>query len=95
MAARYKNCLGYDKRDYSCPEKTNAAGIDDEEETSECVEPIHEWDDVSLVIFEFLQDKIEEMAVPLLNRGFGMFDVIQLLSAHAPESEILDNMKKS
>ena len=82
MTARYKNYLGYDKRDYHCPEK--AAYTFDEEDVSEaCVEETTEWDQVSMTAFEFLRDKTEEMAVPILDQHFGLFDMIQLISMHA------------
>ena len=85
MAARYKNYLGYDKRDYHYPEKTDPYG--DEEEPVEYVEETTEWDDVSMAAFEFLRDKVEEMAVPILDQHFGLFDVIQLLSMHAKKNK--------
>ena len=78
MAARYKNCLGYDKRDYLYPVEIN----NDEEEIVEEVRETNEWDEVSLEILEFLRDKVEEMAVPLLDQHFGLFDVIQLFSTY-------------
>ena len=82
MASRYENYLGYDKRDYHCPEK--AADTFDEEDVSDaCVEGTTEWDKVSMIAFEFLRDKTEEMAVPILDQHFGLFDVIQLISMHA------------
>ena len=82
MAARYKNYLGYDKRDYHRPEK--AADIFDEEDVSDMyVEETTEWDKVSMIAFEFLRDKTEEMAVSILDQHFGLFDVIQLISIHA------------
>nr|QBK85522.1 MAG: hypothetical protein LCMAC101_01090 [Marseillevirus LCMAC101] len=83
MAAKYKNYLGYDKRDYRCPEKAADANGVDEEDTIEYVEETCEWDEVSLLEFEFLRDKVDEMAVPLLDQHFGMFNVVQLFFAHA------------
>ena len=86
MAARYKNYLGYDKRDYHCPEKS--ADVFDEEDVSEaCVEETTEWDDVSITVFEFLRDKTEEMAVPILDQHFGLFDVVQLFCKHAKKNK--------
>ena len=82
MAAKYKNYLGYDKRDYHCPEKPE--GVFDEHDVSDMsVEETAEWDDVSIAVFEFLRDKTDEMAVPILDQHFGLFDVVQLFSMHA------------
>jgi len=87
MAAKYKNYLGYDKRDYRCPEKAADINGVDEEDMIEYVEETGEWDEVSLAEFEFLRDKVEEMAVPLLDQHFGMFNIIQLLSVHATKNK--------
>ncbi len=81
MASRYKNYLGYDKRDYHYPEKADVNG-DEEDAPEVCVEETAEWDEVSIVAFEFLRDKVEEMAVPILDQQFGLFDVVQLFSMH-------------
>ena len=87
MAAKYKNCLGYDKRDYKCSEKAIDAN-GDEEETIEYVEETDKWDEVSLEVFEFLRNKVDEMAVPLIDQRFGLFDVVQLFSAYATKNTI-------
>ncbi len=86
MAARYKNYLGYDKRDYHYPEKADAYG-DEENASKAYVEEPAEWDDASMAAFEFLRDKVEEMAVPILDQHFGLFDVFQLLSMHAKKNK--------
>ncbi len=80
MAARHKNYLGYDKRDYHYPEKSDVN--DDEDAPEEYAEETAEWNEVSIEAFEFLRDKVEEMAVPILDQQFGLFDVVQLFSMH-------------
>lgn len=87
MAAKYKNYLGYDKRDYY-PEKTDVSSSVYEEDTLDVyVEEKFEWDEVSMEAFEFLRDKVEEMAVPILDQHFGLFNVTQLLSTHAKKNK--------
>lgn len=80
--SKYKNYLGYDKRDYHYPEK--GSDMFDEDEVQDVyVEETTDWEDVSMEVLEFLQDKTISMAVPLLDQCFGLFDIIQLISAHA------------
>jgi hypothetical protein len=84
MAARYRNYIEYDKRDYNYTGKpVELFGGDDEEPPQVCEEETTKWNDVSMAVFEFLRDKVEEMAVPILDHPFGLFDVIQLFSMHA------------
>ena len=91
MAAKYKNCLEYDKRDYVCSpsipsyslNSIEGAEFNEYEEDIEYNEEANELDEISLEAFEFLRDKVESMAVPILDQRFGLFDVIRLISAHA------------
>ena len=88
MAARYKNCLGYDKRDCQYPEK--ALEIYNEEDIPETyMEETTEWDDVSMEILYYLQDNVKAMVVPILDQRLGLFDVIQLISVHAKKKIII------
>jgi hypothetical protein len=80
--SKYRNYLGYDKRDYHHPEKGSDTFCE-EEIQDVYVEETTEWDDVSMEVLEFLQDEVVSMAVPLLDQRFGLFDIIQLISAHA------------
>ena len=83
--SKYKNYLGYDKRDYHCPEK--GPDIFDEQDIHEVnMEDTAEWDDVSMEVLMFLQDKVDSMAVPILDQRFGLFDIIQLISTHAKKN---------
>jgi len=80
--SKYKNYLGYDKRDYHYLEKES--DIFDEQDIREViVEDTTEWDEVSMEVLVFLQDKVVSMAVPILDQSFGLFDIIQLISTHA------------
>jgi len=84
MAARYRNYIGYDKRDYRCTGKpAELFGGDDEETPPAREKETTELDAVSVAVLEFLRDKVGEMAVPILDHPFGLFDVTQLISAHA------------
>ena len=85
MAAKYKNCLEYDKRDYVWSplyslNSIEGAEFNEYEEDIEYNEEANELDEISLEAFEFLRDKVEEMAIPILDRRFGLFNVIQLFS---------------
>ena len=90
MAAKYKNCLEYDKRDYVCsPSIHSAEGIEfsEYEEDIDYNEEANELDEISLEAFEFLRDKVEEMAIPILDRQFGLFNVVQLFSLIISKSQ--------
>ena len=87
MASKYKNYLGYDKRDYH-PEKTDVYSSVYEEDTLDMyMEEKIEWDEVSMEAFEFLRDKVEEMSIPILDQHFGLHQIIQLLSTHVKKNK--------
>jgi hypothetical protein len=91
MTTKYKNCLGYDKRDYQYLDRIT--DFPDEEDIPQEYLEESQWNDVSMAILEFLRDNIRDMAIPVINLESSdrleLFDIIQLISAHTKTNTII------